>query len=553
MEVAIFGPPGTGKTYTLRQIVGHMVGDLDATQLLEQYDLNLPRRAYSLKDFAFMSHTNSAVDELIGRLGHKRTYQNGLWGTMHGIALHLLIERGAVARKVVHNTLRRPGAVNWWKRKFAYEVGIPYDPDEELSVLEGNQFFQAYSRAVNVYFPETHSLGGVLDRLARENEYFADLGARWLKFKRKHKIFDFDDILALALLLEVVPEEPVLVADEFQDFSPLQWAIFKNWMVDKEYVIIAGDDDQVVGAYSGASPRFMLEFAKGADKAIVLRKSHRLPAQILYPAKKFIELFVTNRWRKEFAPNGDSGKLLVRDIPLVSLPHNARYLAEKGYTVLIEARTNALVKAIEEYFIQAHVPYYRFKTRKVQIWKDFVDRIWGFVEALRAGEQVTVSDARFYLKMARVPPGKVGEIAKLIAQNPRNLIAQKIMREPLKFISEAKVADFFGSVSTARVAMDALKARFSGAVGDLKGKIIIDTIHASKGREADVVFLVDTISNRIVREMEEGGREEFENEVRVWYVGMTRARKALVLVRGAIPFVTPKLYQIARMVKARQR
>lgn len=547
MNIRIFGPPGTGKTYTLKETLGHLLGYQDATEFLSSYGLELPHGKYSRKDVVFMSHTNSAVDELIGRLDLKRTYSSGLWGTMHGIALHLVMEKDQQIREVVSNTLGKPGGPNWWKAKFARSHGIPYDPDEEVSVLAGNQFFQSYSRAVNVYFPKYLSMGRVLDKLAGEDEQFGVWGAEWLRFKKHHKIMDFDDMLALAFIADAVPDGRVLIADEFQDFSPLQFHLFKNWMADMEHVIIAGDDDQSIYLYSGASPRFMLhEFQ--ADESVVLRQSFRLPSKILAASKTFIEFLVKDRYPKEFAPRGDGGKLILRDVPLTRLPGIAKFLAEKGATVLILARTNGQVKAIEEMFILSKVPYYRFKTRKVQVWKDFVDRILDFIKALRNGKKTMVAEAKFYLRFTNLSPHKISPLAREIAKNPRNLVALKIAQNPIDFIKPSKVAEFFGSERMAKLALDALQVGLAEGY-DLPGKIFIDTIHAAKGREGDVVILFDTITKRIEQEMILGGQEAFEAEARVWYVGMTRARHALVLSRGELPFVTPKLAQIHYLLR----
>ena len=549
MNVRIFGPPGTGKTYTLVKVLGHMIGIDHAGEFIEEYGVELPFNAFDRKDIVFMSHTNTAVDELIGRLGLRRTYKSGLWGTMHGIALHLLLEKNKSAKKYSNNTLSKPGAVNWWKSKFAREYGIAYDPDEEAAVLPGNRFFQAYSKAVHVYFPEYNDMKRVLDKLSQEDDEFGRWAEGWIKFKKEHKIIDFDDMLVLAYMADVVPDHKVLIADEFQDFSPLQWALFKNWMVDMEYTIVAGDDDQCLYSYTGASPKFMLhEFP--ADESIVLKRSFRLPSQILALSKMFVSNLVTNRYPKEFSPRTEGGKVTMKSILPYKIPSLAQWLAKNNYNVLVLARTNSQVRMLEELFLHRHVPYYRLKTRKAQVWKDFVDRIVSFVEALRAGERVPVAEARFYLKFTGLPKDKIEPLAKAIADNPRNLAALKITQKPAAHLKLSKLVGFFGSQKRAHLAMGALKMSLTGAT-KLPAKIYLDTIHAAKGREADAVILYDSLTNRVMDEMYAEGRESFETEARVWYVGMTRARSILVINRGEYPFVTPQVNRIVRTMKAK--
>jgi len=542
MNLRIFGPPGTGKTYALTQIVGHLTGRLDVSDWLDDYGLDLPRGAYSPRDVALMSFTNSAVDELLSRVGLRRGYSTGLFGTMHGIALHLLMEDRLISKKVVSNTLRKPGAVSWWKAKFAREVGIPYDPNEELTTLPGNQFFNAYTYAVNVYFLRYLSLGRVIDRLMAENDEWGTLAEQWLKFKRREKIFDFDDILALTLMADTVPHVEVLIADEFQDFSPLQWEIFKNWMVDTEYVIISGDDDQALFRFQGASPDFLLhEFP--ADETVVLKRSFRLPSQVLLASQLLVRLFVRNRYPKKFQPRIAGGRVLMRDIEFANIPDNALYLARKGFSVMVLARTNSQVKDLEELFLRKGIPFYRFKTRRMQVWKDFVDRLENFIRTLKERKAPLRSDARFYLKLLGLEGPKLDQAVEVLTSNPSNLLAEKIIRDPLGPLKPEKVAEALGSQSLAEVALEALRARLSGKMRKPAGKIYIDTIHSAKGREADVVFIYDSITPRIKMELEEGTREDFEAEVRVWYVALTRAREAVVIMRGPHPFLRPKLAQ----------
>ena len=216
---------------------------------------------------------------------------------------------------------------------------------------------------------------------------------------------------------------------------------------------------------------------------------------------------------------------------------------------MVLARTNSQVKDLEELFLQKGIPFYRFKTRKMQVWKDFVDRIEHFVRLLRQKKAPLRSDARFYLKLTGLEGPKLDRAVEVLTANPANLLAEKIVRDPFGLLKPEKVAEALGSQSLAEVALQALRARLSGKMKKPAGKIFIDTIHSAKGREADVVFIYDTITPRIRAELEEGTRGDFEAEVRVWYVALTRAREVVVITRGPYPFLRPKLAQAAVYAK----
>lgn len=539
MNLRVFGPPGAGKTYTLTRIVYHMIGEEDNTQMFDGYGVELPHGKYTIRDVAYISFTNSAVDELLSRLGIKRNYKRGKWGTLHGLLLHMLIDTGVMPKELVNKTFGYPSGVTGWKKKFAAEVGIPYDPDEEIQVLPGNQFFGAYAKAVNIYYPKYGDLQRVLDKVEDMNEW-GWLGDVWIKFKEREGIIDFEDILIEGYHhIANIPTD-VLVADEFQDFSPLQWEIFKNWMDGKDYVIVAGDDDQAIYEFQGSSPEFILyEFP--ADETIVLKQSFRVPRILHKASRLLVEKFLKHRYPKKFNPREAMGKFAVARLNPRQIVALAEKIAERGETVLVLARTNAQVSDLEEAFLTSKIPYYRFKTKKTMLWRDFLDRIINFVEALKKGEEVDTADARFFLRFTKLRSDKVSEVAKQLADpKQRPLDVYKIVKAPHKLIQYNKVVEFFDSQVKARLAMEALENYAMGKISKVPGKIYVDTIHAAKGREGDYVILLDSITDRIFQEIY-GDLKTYESEIRVWYVGLTRARKGVVLVKGDMEFVRPHL------------
>ncbi|MCD6524134.1 MAG: ATP-dependent helicase [Thermococcus sp.] len=539
--VRVFGPPGTGKTYTLNRIVYHLIGVENNTAFLQSYGLDLPHGAYTLPQIAYISFMNSAVDELLSRLGVKRNYRRGNWGTLHGLALHLLIKEKVIPKEMVSNTFRGKAGLYYWRKKFTYEAGLAYDPNEETKVLPGNQLFDGLSYAINVHYPRYNDLARVLDRLydVYENPELVPYAEEWLKFKARNNIIDFDDILIYTYHARPPLDVPVLIVDEFQDFGPLQYEIFKAWAEDKDYVIVAGDDDQcITSEFAGANPRFLVELpGLGSDDDVVLRQSFRLPKVVHAVSVRFIETYVKYRHPKKFEPRNEIGLMLRLRVGWHQLPDLALKFASKGSSVLIMARTNALVRDIEKMLLERGIEHYRYKTRLTQVWRDFINRILDVVRAVRAGKKVSEADLRFFFRFTDVPEEQVRELAKVFSQGHVPLEAYKIFENPMAVIDGGRVAEYLGTQEKAELALKALRAVLEGKAIRPKGRITVETIHASKGREADVVFLVDHLTPRIYAGMS-ASQEAFEAEMRVWYVAMTRARHALIFVPVENPVVT---------------
>ena len=540
--IRVFGPPGTGKTYTLNRIVYHLTGVENNSAFLEGLGLGLPYKAYRMPEIAYISFMNSAVDELLNRLGVRRNYRSGPWGTLHGLALHLLIAQKVIPREVVSKTFAGKAGLYRWKRQFTYSVGLAYDPNEEARSLPGNQLFDGLSYAVNVYYPEYNDMGRVLDRFSLTNPELAAYAEEWLKFKRKNNIIDFDDILVLTYNARPPLDAKVLIVDEFQDFGPLQYEIFKSWAEGKDYVIVSGDDDQCVAStFTGSDPRFLVELPGiGSDDDAVLKQSFRLPRVVWEGSKLFIERYVKYRYPKEFLPREEAGMFLQVRVGYYQVPDLALKFARNGRSVLILARTNSLVREVERMLLAKGVEYYRYKSRATQIWRDFINRIVDVVEAVRKRRKVSEADLRFFFRFTAVPEDRINALAKAFAKGSVPLDAYRLFDDPMKLIRFNNVAEFLGSQEKAELALNALAGVLSGKLERPEGHITVETIHASKGREADVVILLDTITPRIYGDIS-SGRDEFEAEMRVWYVAMTRARHVLITVPVDLPLAVPLL------------
>jgi len=156
------------------------------------------------------------------------------------------------------------------------------------------------------------------------------------EYKKDHRV-DFTDMLIEYLEKgERVPLK-VLIVDEAQDLTPLQWRLVEKLAVDSEKVYLAGDDDQAIYEWNGADVGFYVEFP-GRNK--ILSKSHRLPLKI-HDFSQYIALHIKNRIQKDFKPQKTTGAIFTYN-RLVDIPFR------KPGTWLILTRTNEIKNEVKQ-------------------------------------------------------------------------------------------------------------------------------------------------------------------------------------------------------------
>src|SRR5207249_430823 len=78
--------------------------------------------------------------------------------------------------------------------------------------------------------------------------------------------------------------------DEYQDTNPLQQALLDAWLGDRLDVGVVGDPNQTIYSFTGATPRFLLEFTQRFPdaKTISLGRNYRSTPQVLDLANRLV-------------------------------------------------------------------------------------------------------------------------------------------------------------------------------------------------------------------------------------------------------------------------
>ena len=110
------------------------------------------------------------------------------------------------------------------------------------------------------------------------------------EFKEVKGVYEHPDYVRLAYDEQIAPRAPVLFIDEYQDVSPLQDALIRQWIEQADRVYVAGDPDQSIYGFRGCSPDLFLSLpaedrgAHNGDRPV----SHRCPVRIMATAEELL-------------------------------------------------------------------------------------------------------------------------------------------------------------------------------------------------------------------------------------------------------------------------
>jgi len=480
----LIGDPGTGKTTKLVKIA----------------------EEFGIDNTTFCTFTVSALDEFGQRHNVNPKLEMKYWNTLHGLLCRLLMDIGEFRTRFLR-TKELPRGIMSVRARFCRQYGIPYNPLDPFTEDQGKQLFNLYTYYINKYYPRH------LDEIDDAQTYH--LIKRYEEFKDANKFIDFEDMLTFAHDYGVTLQTDNLIVDEAMDLSPLQWKIVINLAKQAENFVVAGDELQSIYSFQGADPSLFSSVE--ADEVEILPQTHRVPKNIW----DFSEVLVKRQLhRRRACAIKDDG--ILKYIGVVTFDKLAK-LATMFDDVFVLFRTNDLVAEFSAHLTKNGIPHRHLKAQS--IWEtDFIHFVRAY-HKLKNGEVPSAEEAKAFLKRCRNP-----ERLKSLAQGVIPVFLYG--HDPIHLIDEGSLTPL------ERVAFQTLSRSKSLKEWDLKVTVVVDTIHSAKGREADTVILVDGISEKIYREIADP--EKLREEERVWYVGVTRAKRNLFICRltNTIPFLT---------------
>ena len=530
--LCVLAGAGTGKTRTITHRIAHLVADghVAAGQVLA------------------VTFTSRAAGEMRSRL---RAMDTGTPGASVA-AVQALTFHAAARRQLQYFWPRVVGSTGWelLDRKFAVVAQAANRARLQVSTDDVRDLAGEIEWAkASLITPEGYvaAVTEISRDIPLDAEKVAAIynGYETLKANRDGRtLLDFDDLLLhtaaaiendAAVASEFRDRYRCFVVDEYQDVTPLQQRVLDAWLGDRDDLTVVGDANQTIYSFTGATPRYLLDFSRRFPEATVVRleRDYRSTPQVVSLANRVI---AAARGRMAGSklhligqrPPGPEAKFSEHPDEAAEAAAVARTIKKviaagtPASEIAVLYRINAQSEVYEEALTEAGIP---FQVRGGEGFFSRQEIRQSLVALQRAADRGIDGEL----------PAVVRELLEPLGLTPEAPTGAKARERWEALTSLAELVDDEVALRPdlelpALVAE--LKLRADARHPPVVQGVTLASLHAAKGLEWDAVFLVGLADNTlpISHALAHGpDSEAVEEERRLFYVGITRARMHLEL------------------------
>ena len=439
------------------------------------------------------------------------------------------INRAGVTAVKNHSILRDlAGEIEWSKV-------IGFAPDE-------------YQRASDDYSRQVLSGGQRINAgdIAKIYEAYESL-------KRQERAIDFEDVLLLTVgMLEedrdvrdrVRDQYRYFTVDEYQDVSPLQQRLLDLWVGGRKDICVVGDPAQTIYSFAGATPAFLLNFTNRYPDAEVIRlnRGYRSSPEIINTANAILRGALQSHELTSQNSHGERPAIILAESSkseIENIVHEIQKALSSGaipHEIAVLARTNSQIDDMEQALNEAGIE------NQVRNAERFFNRteVRDLMKVVRnasvlsgsSGDRsqgaATAAQGDWYadLKSALQPFGN-SEYVRAFLQLGRELVQE--------------------GVTSLRGYLRELEDRAEQNNPPTLPGVVLSTLHAAKGLEWERVYLIGVSEGLLpfgvtksapaisARESSRDSTNTIEEERRLFYVGITRAKSSLTVSYYGVP------------------
>ena len=486
----IFGPPGTGKT----------------TKLLNMVDQAL-ESGIQPSQIAFLAFTRKAANEAKERAAERFQLNPETdlfyFRTLHSLAYRLLNIKEKDLMQAKH--YKELGAM----------IGFQLNQVRTSDMDDGKAGISAHpilsiinlARLKKISLKAQYNLSNIRSTW-HEVEYVA---TSYDDYKDTNHLVDYTDMLSLFVKSyeTICPSFKLCFLDEAQDLSPLQWDIAHALDDKSEKMYCAGDDDQAIYRWAGADVDHFINLPGGSE---VLEQSYRIPSKVHQLAEGIAKRIVP-RFPKAYKPKRDIGEvLIISDVRMLDMSEGSW---------LIMAQANYMLAPVAELLKSGGYLFERNGVRSISENLSTAVNSW---ERLRKGAAVYRSSVKAMYRYMAGNGEKIARGKKTITGDSGDLLTYDKLVEDHGLLA-SKDEPWFEALNkippTERIYITALLRR--GEKFNAIPRIRLSTIHGTKGGEAENVVLFTDLTQAA---LDTPG----DDLHRVFYVGVTRTMSNLFIV-----------------------